>query len=280
MVGLFGQIPSHAEYFSIRPLRMKGQKVELPTMSIRSGIHCFVFITEGEALISIGEENYNFKAGECAAIPAGVAFAVRYFDNCSGYMGGFNDLYLNGEGKSPVQAFSALRRWGYHKVRFEQEQAGRIGDIFEKLLEEHITRQNKNIVRAYLTILLSEIEETLQDGENGPQTESNLCNRFIEEAFQTSNLSVPLAEYAEKLNITQNYLHKTVKRFTGKTPHTWITEAVILEAKVLLCQSEQTVGEIAFTLGINDPAYFSRFFKKQTGFTPQEYRKKSKDSPR
>jgi AraC-like DNA-binding protein len=192
-------------------------------------------------------------------------------------MGGFNTEYLNSnnDGKNLFKSFSALRRWGSHKVLFDEERAKYIGDIFERLFIEHTTRKNKNIIRAYLATLLTEIEENSpQSGSsaNSWQTENGICNKFIELVFECSDHSIPLSEYAEKLNITKNYLQKIVKRFTNKPPVTWIAEAVILEAKVLLCQTDLTINEISSSVGIMDPSYFSRLFKKQTDMTPQKYR--------
>jgi AraC-type DNA-binding domain-containing proteins len=285
MADLFSKIPTDAEYFSVRSIRMKGVKVELPAPPIRSSIYCFVFVTEGETVITIGKESYCFKENECAVIPAGQMFAVRYFDNCTGYMGGFNDEYLNcnNDGKNILQSFEVLRRWGAHKVYFGTEHAKYIKDIFERLEAESTGRKSKNIIRAYLTTLLTEIEEASfeNDSEDMFHTENDICNKYIELVFNNNKLNIPLSEYAEKLNVTKNYLLKVVKRFTSKTPLAWIFEAVVLEAKVLLSQTAMTINEIAFHVGIDDPSYFSRLFKKQTGVTPQEYRqnKKSLKSP-
>ena len=281
MVELFGKIPLNTEYFSVRRIQMEGRKVELPAPPVRSGIHCFVFITGGETLITIGKETYCFKAGECAAIPAGQMFMVRYFDNSTGYMGGFNDEYLNSniDWKNLVGSFSILRRWGRHKVCFDAEHSKHIAEIFERLYSESSGKKNKNIIRVYLTALLTEIEELSLPGNGNDatlQTENNLCNRYIELVFKSGKHNIPLSEYAAQLNITQNYLSKIVKRFTGKTALAWIIEAVVLEAKVLLCQTSMTVSKIAFSLGVDDPSYFARLFKKQTGCTPQEYREKKK----
>jgi len=285
MADLFSKIPTDAEYFSVRPIQMKGAKVELPAPAIRSNIHCFLFIVEGETVITIGGESYCFKKNECAVIPTGQVFAVRYFDNCIGYMGGFNDEYLNcnHDGKNLLQSFSILRRWGANKVYFDAKYAKYIEDIFKRLEIENTSRKSKNIIKSYLTTLLTEIEEASRVNDEGStfRTENNICNRYIELVFQYNKHNISLSEYADKLNISKNYLTKIVKRITGKTPLAWITEAVILEAKVLLCQTIMTMSEIAFEIGIDDPSYFSRLFKKQTSFTPQEYRdsKKSLNSP-
>ncbi|SMC46669.1 AraC family transcriptional regulator [Pedobacter africanus] len=78
--------------------------------------------------------------------------------------------------------------------------------------------------------------------------------------------------YADKLNITANYLNILCKRHFNASASQLIQNRVILEAKRLLHASEKSVKEIAFELGFYDLAYFSRFFKAQTGTSPRQFR--------
>lgn len=84
-----------------------------------------------------------------------------------------------------------------------------------------------------------------------------------------------VSEYSELLRITPEYLNEATKKVTGTNPGGLITSRIILEAKRLLLYSELTSKEIAFSLNYNDPSYFSRFFKKETGSTPNEFRAKN-----
>jgi transcriptional regulator GlxA family with amidase domain len=62
------------------------------------------------------------------------------------------------------------------------------------------------------------------------------------------------------------------KAATGKSAHNLLDEMRVLEAKVLLKQTDLTIGEIAFKIGRFEPSDFSRFFKANTGMTPLKYR--------
>ena len=64
-----------------------------------------------------------------------------------------------------------------------------------------------------------------------------------------------------------------VKRTLGRTASQVVQERVVLEAKRWLSNTETGIAEIAFRLNIEDPAYFTRFFKKQTGLTPGDFRR-------
>jgi AraC-like DNA-binding protein len=88
-----------------------------------------------------------------------------------------------------------------------------------------------------------------------------------------------VGEYAQALHVTPNHLNKAVKGVTGKSPSRWIDETLVLEAKVLLHQTDLSVGEVAAALGLFDASYFSRLFKKYAGVTPVAFRKKIEKSP-
>ena len=81
--------------------------------------------------------------------------------------------------------------------------------------------------------------------------------------------------YADRLCITANYLNKISHSTLGVSAHSYINSRIIAEAKNLLEITELSVNQISDTLGFMTPDYFIRFFKKQTGVTPGEYRNKA-----
>jgi len=79
-------------------------------------------------------------------------------------------------------------------------------------------------------------------------------------------------EYAERLAIHVNHLNKVLKENTGKTTTEVIISRITQEAKILLKQTDWTISEIAYSLGFEEVAHFSNFFKKQTAVTPVAFR--------
>lgn len=79
--------------------------------------------------------------------------------------------------------------------------------------------------------------------------------------------------YARQLYISPNHLNAICKANTGKTAKMIISERILEEAKYLITFSDKTFSEVAFYLGFKEVAHFSRFFKKQAGISPQDYRK-------
>jgi AraC family transcriptional activator of pobA len=93
--------------------------------------------------------------------------------------------------------------------------------------------------------------------------------RLVEENFRKERL---LDFYAEKLAMTADRLNDHVKRATGVTAGHLIRQRVLTEAKRQLVFTSQPIHEIAYDLAFSDPSHFARFFRKQTGTTPHEFR--------
>ncbi len=79
-------------------------------------------------------------------------------------------------------------------------------------------------------------------------------------------------DYADHLNVSVKTLSNSVKECAGKAPLTFINDRISLEAMRLLRFTDLRIKEIAYRLGYDDPSYFVKFFKRQTGFQPSEFR--------
>ena len=79
--------------------------------------------------------------------------------------------------------------------------------------------------------------------------------------------------FAERLNLSPNYLSDLLQKFTGKTTQEHIHLQLIDKAKTLLWSTDKSVSEIAYTLGFEHPPHFTRLFRQKTGYSPSEYRK-------
>src|SRR3954469_6376011 len=93
--------------------------------------------------------------------------------------------------------------------------------------------------------------------------------KLVEEHFRKERL---LDFYAAKLAMTADRLNDHVKRVTGVTAGHLIRQRVLTEAKRALVFTGQPIHEVSYDLGFADPSHFARFFRKQTGTTPQEFR--------
>ena len=106
------------------------------------------------------------------------------------------------------------------------------------------------------------------------QFEKLISDYFDSEQVKLNGL--PSVKYcAEKLNLSPNYLGDLLKQETGKSAIEHIHYHLIEKAKDLLLNSGQSISEIAYDLGFEQPQNFSKVFKKKTGVSPREYIEKA-----
>jgi AraC family transcriptional activator of pobA len=101
-------------------------------------------------------------------------------------------------------------------------------------------------------------------------------NKLLATYFSNGGLAkgLPTVNYmAEQLNLSSRYLSDLLKKETGKTALELIHIYLISEAKNLLMVADQSVSEIAYTLGFENLPYFSRLFKKEVGISPNQFKK-------
>ena len=106
-----------------------------------------------------------------------------------------------------------------------------------------------------------------------PTQKDNLLKDFYALIFKYHKRERRINFYADQLCLSPKYLSAVVKMWTNKTVLEWINEYTILSAKALLKSSDIAIQELAFHFNFPDATSFSKFFKKQTGKTPKEYRK-------
>ena len=97
-------------------------------------------------------------------------------------------------------------------------------------------------------------------------------NRFMMLLEKDYKISRDVNYYAEKMNISSKYLTNIVSQVTGHTPKTIIDQYVILQLKLHLKRSTQSIKEMAWEFHFADVSFFCRYFKKHTGLTPQQIR--------
>lgn len=141
--------------------------------------------------------------------------------------------------------------------------------------EEYDFNIIKFLANALANLFAGTFDQKFQKNENSDHSETLTYQfkKLLQKEFRT--IKSP-KDYAGKLNISAAYLNQVVKKNTGMPLSYWIQQEIILEAKRLLFFTTYTVKEIAFNLGYEDPAYFSRLFLKLTGLTPLSFRENSR----
>ena len=149
-----------------------------------------------------------------------------------------------------------------------------INDLVEYTDNPH----RRKMIRNLFELLLYTIDALYQQNKiirpiRKLSRKNEIANQFRKLLVENFKEERNIGFYADRLFVTTKYLSEVLKSVTGKTAGEIIDEIVILEAKILLKNSTNTMSEIADILHFSDQFFFSNFFKKHTGLSPSHYRK-------
>ena len=173
---------------------------------------------------------------------------------------------LNAMAAEPLMAFDPAR------------DGGRLVRLCQDLHQESFLARDghKLAMRALLALIAIEIaRQSASRARSGSMTlmpadtTVEALKRLVEENFQNER---QIGFYASALAMTPDRLNDHVKRATGVTAGHLIRQRVLTEAKRELVFTGRPIHDIAYALGFTDPSHFARFFRKQTGMTPQDFR--------
>jgi len=152
----------------------------------------------------------------------------------------------------------------------------KVPELFEDLIASAsgpgVSPDMSRVLLLQILLLISS-ERTEHPLKSVPEQKKVLLHnlrRLIDTHYKSIRLP---KEYADLLYITPNHLNALCKDLLGQTAGELIRNRVLLEAKRLLINANKSVTEIAYELNFQDNAYFTRFFKKYEGLTPDEFRK-------
>lgn len=133
-------------------------------------------------------------------------------------------------------------------------------------------QQEYNYLQGMLMWLFDTIQEKLAL-KNRYNRKQVLFHKFMQLVREYGRQEHQVAFYAEKLCVTLRYLHQITPQYMdGKSPKELIDEQLTVEIEVLLNQPDLSVAQIAERLHFADQSYLTRFFKKNTGKSPKEFR--------
>jgi len=163
-----------------------------------------------------------------------------------------------------------------HELPLTDADARFVDDMMQKIRIEYERNDEwqQRMLSAYLSVLLTYLSRlyTERFEIDDAQVDKQLLKQFqskIEESFLQLH---EVGDYASILNISAGHLSDVVKIQSGKPAIKHIHDRLVLEARRLLLHTDNTLKEIAFSLGFSDASYFNRFFKRETGETPAGYR--------
>lgn len=251
-----------------------------PVPPARAVNDVLLFVSDGSAHMKIGSEAYVAEKYSMFYITAGQIFSFEQYDDSKftkGFLLTFSEDILTGDLANHELhiKFSLPHHLGSPLIKMEEEIFSFAAQLLERILKENdengLTRPE--LIQSYLVAFLCEVRNSQISNENIPNSpQLKLVKDFKELVTRHIKEQQRVSDYAALLHVSPNHLNKVIKKFTSKSPTKWIDETLILEAKVILFQTDMSIAEVSSSLGLFDPSYFSRLFKKYEGITPLSFR--------
>lgn len=227
------------------------------------------FTTPGGNLVS--------KPGTLAMIPRGTPHGERWssVDPSHALV-----VAMPRDGRLAVQT-AVLEADGVRRPRHAQVFADEEGATAIRLCDETAavarlaTGHGDETVRPLIEVLLGRLERCAAAGALAASVNDQMidrCLRLLTTHLNNADLSV--TNIAEKLGVSADHLGRTFRRATGETLLAHIARRRIHVACELLAEPGRTIAEVSRLCGIDDPAYFSRTFRRLTGCDPRSYRRR------
>jgi AraC-like DNA-binding protein/mannose-6-phosphate isomerase-like protein (cupin superfamily) len=242
-----------------------------------------LYLSKGSGFHVVDGNKYEIKPPCVFFMSPGQAHKLEFSSDIEGYIFIFTaEFYLinhsNQNRLIEFPFFFTIRQDNPPLVLSNKSDVNFLESLFRKGINELGRGEQYSIelLRALLDLILTTSASLYKTDENSLKGKGHIVVKkffqLVEENYQ-NNLSV--AEYADLMALTPNHLTQTVTQLTGKTSSQIIKSKQILEIKRLLVHTNLSVSEIALQLNFPDQSYFAKFFKREVGVSPLQYRTKS-----
>ncbi|MGN0032275.1 MAG: helix-turn-helix domain-containing protein [Candidatus Limimorpha sp.] len=274
---------------AVEIIKLEGYKLNengIPDVSVPLKVDAFniILTMAGSANIEVNSTKYELLPNTTMnLIGVKVLCNVTFSDDYKGYhlmvsKSFYDDVSKEGKHLTPETAMYKTH-FPYDSILPQESQ----------LLEECILNIIKTIERTdhiwYRRMIETTVRIFFMEVGNiiiakTPLTEDyNLSNydilfyRFMQLVFDNSKERKTVGFYADKLCLSPDYLSQAIKSFSKKPISYWINDALVMQAKTFLMDNSMTIQQIVEIMKFSDQSSFGRFFKKNTGKSPAEYRK-------
>lgn len=272
--------PEHLRQTGILVMRFMASVTNDPRR-LHPHVHDFfqMYLLQGNATVMLDFQEHEVSGTNAVFISPGQVHTVRMGEWLDGVTVSFTREFFD---QQPV-VFSQLSTFPFlfqdrrvPSLPLIKEQGQEIIHLFDSLHREFETglADAADILRPTLHLLLGRLRRIYEQAipTSRPTRAMQLVHEFQILLDQKFRQTRALPDYARELGITENHLNDIVKDQTGHSAGDLIRRRCLLHAKRLLLHSEESVAEIAYDLGFDDPSYFSRFFRRYEKVTPKEFR--------
>ncbi len=240
-----------------------------------------LYLSKGSGFHVIDGNKYEIKPPCIFFMSPGQAHKIDFSNDIEGFIFIFTaEFYLinqtNQNRLIEFPFFFTVRQDNPPLLLAQTEDVRFLESLFRKGISEITKQENYSVdlLRSLLDLILT-TSSTLYKTEETTLNKGRghiLVKKFFQLVEENYHHNFSVAQYADKLAITANHLTQTVTQLTGKTSLQIIKSKQVLESKRLLVHTNLSVTEIAARLSFSDQSYFAKFFKRETGVSPMQFR--------
>lgn len=255
----------------VKSLDFLWEKAPITGRVHRTDFYHLIWVEKGELFLTVDFEELCLQNNDAFLISPG---QICYFDLRS-HPQAFSVLFVPeflGEASTDAQLLHRILNTNPLGHKVVSLRGLPIDNLMQQLIHELKSDTDGYqlvIVRSCLRILLAEVARRL------PKVLSNsneLARLFFEEVEKHHHQWHNVSDYLPLLSAPEKLLSESVRLAIGVTPKIYLDQRRILEAKRFLAYSELSIKEIAFSLGFDEPTNFSKFFRKHTNISPNEFK--------
>ena len=291
---MYFDIPFHSikqddeQAFIIRPVRREVNPVLLEERPHRHLYHEILWIRSGSGKHAIDDELIHIKPLTFYWIKQGQIHDFQEGKNLHGFLIRFTNSFLPYDPHTSLSTSLISQFKNRTSLKIDRTEVPSyerlLTSMYEEYQSEHVHAGRQGILQHLLMALLIMLERkshtlSLSAIDVPDHPDKIVFRKFLymlEEHFRHEH---QIGFYASELGVSNRKLSAISKQFAGLTAKQLILECLIREAKRSLAFTQSTLTEITYHLGFEDTAYFCRIFKKQTGKTPQQYKRELKLVP-
>lgn len=243
------------------------------------------FVRSGRGVMNLEGHSVPFEGPCVLLLPTECVHGLDYELDADRWVVTIEAAYLtqvNGKLHEFIQLWSAPRMIA---LSYAPEAADEFYGLIRRLAHEAETKAVGHVVamEALLTSLLLMVVRGTSldqvDNDGATRSEVRLADRFRELIDQHYRSNLPLQDYASMMAVSLVQLRAACASASGQSPTKMIHARIITEAKRNLIFGDTSMEQIAFSLGFSDAAYFTRFFRKEVGQTPSQFRITARAQP-
>ncbi len=261
--------------FEVLPWRKEVSKYNF-SKPHRHGYYEILVFLKGGGLHEIDFNTYGIKSRSLHFVAANQVHEVKRTKTSEGYSLLFTESFL--PSGYELENFEFYKSGAYPTLSLNTTEFRNLQFLLNGIHQEYFDQQTRKreTIQSLLQLILLKAQRIYLSRKVNRVKEVKQSDP-LSQKFQ-SLIKVHLSDhwrakdYALQLNITVGALNSFCKRHFSKNTESFIQNQLITEIKRLLVYTDKSVKEICFNLNFDDPAYFTRFFKKKTGLTPIEYR--------